>query len=223
MNLKKTRGQCHFCKASYTRAGMKKHLVKCEKRVKKLLSSQQSKQNLFLLEIYGGYKGEYWLFIELSTESTLNDLDKYLRGIWLECCGHLSQFIINGSSYGSDYTGDCCQYTMNKKLKNVIQPGLEFIHEYDFGSTTKLTLFVVDKRSGVSETQKLTQIARNNPPEIRCNMCGSSDATTMCMNCLWNDQGGFLCDKCLVTHQCDEETYMPVVNSPRMGVCGYTG
>lgn len=223
MNRKKTRGQCYFCNASYTRTGMRKHLMKCDKRAKSTLLSQQSKRDLFLLEICGGYKGSHWLFVELSTTSTLNDLDIYLRGIWLECCGHLSRFIINGSSYGSDNTEDCCQYKMKKKLKDMIYPGLDFYHEYDFGSTTKLTLFVVDKRYGMLETRKLTQIARNEPPVFRCNICGINEATTICMNCLWNDQGGFICDKCLVTHQCDEDIYMPVVNSPRMGVCGYTG
>jgi hypothetical protein len=33
----------------------------------------------------------------------------------------------------------------------------------------------------------------------------------------------FYCDKCLTKHECGDEMSLPVVNSPRMGVCGYCG
>ena len=44
--------------------------------------------------------------------ATLEELDHYLRTIWLECCGHLSQFTIGGMLYdrpGADsgYLGVC--------------------------------------------------------------------------------------------------------------------
>jgi hypothetical protein len=33
----------------------------------------------------------------------------------------------------------------------------------------------------------------------------------------------FFCDKCGKKHKSHDEMFLPVVNSPRMGVCGYTG
>jgi hypothetical protein len=33
----------------------------------------------------------------------------------------------------------------------------------------------------------------------------------------------FYCEKCLAENECEEEMALPVVNSPRMGVCGYAG
>jgi hypothetical protein len=40
----------------------------------------------------------------------------------------------------------------------------------------------------------------------------------MCVEC-----ESFVCDQCQNSHECGEEMIMPVVNSPRMGVCGYAG
>lgn len=33
----------------------------------------------------------------------------------------------------------------------------------------------------------------------------------------------FLCEECIEDHDCDEEMFLDVCNSPRMGVCGYNG
>lgn len=52
------------------------------------------------------------MFVEIKETETLKALDRFLRDIWVECCGHLSEFDINGviydcypeDTYGS---GDC--------------------------------------------------------------------------------------------------------------------
>ncbi len=36
---------------------------------------------------------------------------------------------------------------------------------------------------------------------------------------IWEDY----CDKCIEAHECGEDYVMPIVNSPRTGVCGYVG
>ena len=38
----------------------------------------------------------------MPASDTLADLDDFLRAIWLECCGHLSEFTIGGTSYSSE-------------------------------------------------------------------------------------------------------------------------
>ena len=41
-------------------------------------------------------------------------------------------------------------------------------------------------------------------------------------NCLWSDEG-WLCDERAPDHPCGEGMLLPVVNSPRVGMRGYTG
>ena len=40
-----------------------------------------------------------WRLAFSSARPTSEDPDEYLRAIWLECCGHLSQFNIGGMLY----------------------------------------------------------------------------------------------------------------------------
>ena len=80
---------------------------------------------------------EYWLYISVSTKATLKDIDKFLRDIWLECCGHFSAFTIEGEHYASD------SKRMSTKVDRVLFEELSFIHEYDFGSTTTLKSHIV--------------------------------------------------------------------------------
>jgi hypothetical protein len=42
-------------------------------------------------------------------------------------------------------------------------------------------------------------------------------------DCGWRTRSNSFCQDCLVEHECGEEMALPVVNSPRMGVCGYAG
>ncbi len=62
-----------------------------------------------------------------------------------------------------------------------------------------------------------------------CALCKStfdkSGMTKHLQSCLGETQGdaGWLCDSCAEDHKCGEDMLLPVVNSPRTGVCGYTG
>ena len=66
----------------------------------------------------------------------------------------------------------------------------------------------------------LISLARNLPPKILC-ACGEL-ATQVCGQCNY-DATSWLCKKCAAKHECGEEMFLPVVNSPRVGVCAYTG
>jgi hypothetical protein len=66
-------------------------------------------------------------------------------------------------------------------------------------------------------------LARNDAPQIACDQCGTGKpATQICTECMYQT-GGWLCDDCITTHDCDPAMLLPVVNSPRAGICGYTG
>lgn len=42
------------------------------------------------------------------------------------------------------------------------------------------------------------------------------------MECIYYDEG-YYCKECAPKHECGEQMMLPVLNSPRTGVCGYDG
>jgi len=70
---------------------------------------------------------------------------------------------------------------------------------------------------------KVKILARNEPPEMICG-CGE-EAKWVCPICVLENTGEdcYFCDECTKGHECGEEMLLPVVNSPRCGVCGYEG
>ncbi|MFH0875696.1 MAG: hypothetical protein V1859_07195 [archaeon] len=110
---------------------------------------------------------------------------------------------------------------MNSRIGKVLSVGTKFTHEYDFGTTTELELEVIDKQEGSSK--KIEVVSRNNMPDFRCK-CGEK-ASEICSQCIWEVGGvkALVCKKCAKKHKCGEDMLLPVVNSPRMGMCGYTG
>ena len=64
-------------------------------------------------------------------------------------------------------------------------------------------------------------LARNDPPPIVCEVCGKP-AVQVCSQCIYSGEG-WVCDEHAADHPYGEEMMLPVVNSPRVGMCGYTG
>lgn len=208
-------GVCAICKTTVSKRGMKKHLKgHLEENGKNLKTTggQKPPAKLFHLLVEGyGISGDlYWMHLKALGSARLRDLDRFLRDTWLECCGHMSAF--------SDKEGDI---EMGEKLGNILMPGQELVYEYDFGSPTELRLTVVSEFEGSMKKGQVEILARNEAPQIKCGRC-ENPATTICVECIY-DGGGWLCDKCARKHGCDKEMFLPVVNSPRSGVCGYTG
>src|SRR5207237_6336856 len=121
---------------------------------------------------------QYWLHVEMRGPATLAELDGFLRDIWLECCGHLSAFRIEGKSYSvaPDDSGwsDQDEEDMQVPVEVVLRPGLHAEYEYDFGSTTSLHIKVVGERTGAAlGKERLQLLARNDAPAIPCGVCGA--------------------------------------------------
>jgi len=229
-----SKGKCNFCQAEFSKSGMTRHLETCMQRAVNAPDQvaaggrqKTQKTRVFHLLVEGYYLPIYWMHLEVPAAITLAELDRFLRDIWLECCGHLSAFEIGGVRYSSDAdmnegwvsTGK----SMRVSLDKVLSPGQACSYEYDFGSTTELRLKVVSEREieGLWKAKQVKVIARNNPPVVPCDMCGKP-ATEICSQCMY-DSNGSLCDECAKDHECGEEMLLPAVNSPRAGVCGYTG
>jgi hypothetical protein len=181
-------------------------------------TSRSKMDTIYHIKIYS--HKPYWLHIEAKSIATLLDLDDFLRDIWLECCYHLSEFTINGIRYSGSNSGDDWwgieSESMNIELRKILKVKDKFEYEYDFGSTTYLEGQIFAERKGILE-DKIRILARNNPPKFECMDC-NTEATRICMEC-----NRFYCDQCLTKHECGDEMALPVVNSPRMGVCNYGG
>ncbi len=235
---KQTKGYCKYCGKEYTKGGVLRHLPICKERKGKLdEETGKTKCGYFQVVIQGKYDKDYWLIIEINENAMLKELDKFIRDIWVECCGHLSMFEINGVRYevcpNTDGFWGAPARSMNCKLKDVFSVGDIATYEYDFGSTTELILNLHSYGVGDQKKEKIVILSRNNPIEIICSQCGKNKAE-------WVDPQGFYdgnpfwCDECLHAdvEEDESETFeeyyspeflLPVCNSPRMGVCGYKG
>lgn len=103
----------------------------------------------------------------------------------------------------------------------VFTEGVTAEYVYDFGSSTELLIKFMGRREGKFKGFVPKIMARNLPQDIKCCVCGAP-ATELCVYCIYDDKGEF-CDQHAAEHKCGPEALLPVVNSPRMGVCGYTG
>jgi hypothetical protein len=215
MARKAYHGTCLLCGKRLSKAGITRHLKAC-------IAShpgpghKTKEGDLVHLRVESTYSPLYWLDIEMPGVRTLAHLDQFLRKEWLECCGHLSSFYIRTHSYGDGYE----DRSMAPLLKRVLpEPGIPFSYEYDFGSTTRLTLRVVAWRQGPIPGEPVRILARNEPPVWPCAVCGKP-AQWVCSFC-FDEPAPFYCDEHGTTHECEEDGLSPVVDSPRMGVCGY--
>lgn len=228
MTRQTSKGTCSFCHREFSKASMTRHLETCEQRAAIQAeegSHQKARQTRAFHLVVAGYRlPMYWMHLEVSAGTTLATLDRFLRDTWLECCGHLSAFEIGGVRYTVDaglYDWDTSGKNMQVRLDKVLKPGQTCSYEYDFGSTTELTMKVISEQEVGVQKKAIQILARNNLPLVPCDMCGEP-ATTFCTQCVYEDKG-CLCNACAKDHECGEEMLLPMVNSPRAGVCGYTG
>jgi len=206
----KSEGKCLFCNKTFAKAGINRHLDSHLSEMS--VSGKSGKSFLVKIETDKNWSNTpYFLSIWVDGEATMKNIDKFLRDIWLECCEHLSKFYDVG---------------MQQKARNIFAKGLRLDYEYDFGSSTLLTLTVM-KEYPIKADQKIVLLSRNEPLHIMCAICGKAPATQICVVCMDEDINAEFCDKCAPQHseKCEDfaDASMPIVNSPRIGICGYTG
>jgi hypothetical protein len=212
MRQKATKGACTLCGKEYSRSGMGKHLVSCL-RQQPAESIEEDQRISLHLQVMTRYPSGYWLHLQVDERATFKTLDTFLRNLWLECCGHMSRFFVGQQTIG-----------MQGRLAASLRSDDEIDYDYDMGETTELRIKVLGKYQGLAPSGKsIVILARNHPPEIPCDVCEQHPAVRICPECNWEGDG-WLCQKCATDHSCgDEADYLPIPNSPRAGVCGYTG
>lgn len=208
-----TTGQCTNCKQKCNPNEAIPHILNC------LSNDTHFDSEGFIVKVsWVEQPNLYWMFLALSKDISLTLLDSLLRTLWLECCGHLSEFTINGRSYLSHTeSGNRTSY-FRTKIGQIFTPGMTIGYAYDMGSTTELKLEVFDIIPFYKKEMRL--LMRNDPPVYPCESC-KKPSKGICAYC-----SGTVCDDCIKDHSCvvkEGNTYMilPIVNSPRTGVCGY--
>ena len=211
----KTKGRCSVCGTECTPIKARTHLLECTAQAKSTTKG-------YLVRVsWAAQPNLYWMFIALPQEASLSLLDQFLRNTWVECCGHLSEFIIEDYCYESHTESGSSSHSMNKKVEQLLSPGMQFEYVYDMGSSTRLILGVMDAIT-IGTPKKITILMRNDLPVFPCESC-KMPSEIICSFC-----GKRMCSDCSEEHPCaveEDETYMltPLLNSPRSGVCGYGG
>jgi hypothetical protein len=218
MMANQPRGQCAFCGHETTKGSMGKHLTSCPRRQEQVASAGSGKpQTLIHLRVQDGYQGTYWFDAEVRGTATLDAVDEYLRAIWLECCGHMSKFTIGGWG-GRDVS-------KSRRVDAVFTDGTELIHIYDFGTESLTRLKAVGSRNAAPLGRRpIVLMARNLAPAVTCVEC-DQQASHLCQECQQDwDSLGTLCEQHAKAHPHEEYGEpIEIVNSPRLGLCGYSG
>ena len=201
-------GKCQLCGRQASKVLMARHVAACA------AAHDASGPQHFIVQLRVDAAGDprYWLYVEARSDASLQQLDALLRRVWLECCGHMSAF-----------RGGQHQPAMRSRNGVALErKGLKFAYDYDFGSTTTLSGQVLGAREGSLGRLATRLLARNDPPQWSCELC-AKPATVVCPFCIGSGPWMF-CEVHARRHSCaEEEAFLPVVNSPRMGVCAYTG
>ena len=249
MTTIKSEGKCVFCDKAFSKGGINRHLQKHLEE--KSLQNKPGKS--FLLKIESDPRwgaAPYFLSLWIDGETTMDTLDDFLRKIWLECCGHMSAFVNPDNArrhtgmfdmmdaYDLLDQGRVKEYEkameelkgevpLSRKAKKVFYKDLKLQYQYDFGSTTQLQVTVVGEYP-IKADQKIVLLSRNEPLGLKCEQCEKNTAVVLCSVCFGYEDEGLFCPTCAKKHAKTCEDFraysaMPVVNSPRMGVCAYVG
>ena len=209
-NELKSEGECKYCKEMVAHNKITTHFTKHLKEIAKAKTTAKQSAHLVISA------GPYFLHVLISADTALEELDQFLRKIWLECCGHLSSF-----SY--ERWGD--EMEMDTEIVDAFSFKNKLEYCYDFGTSTELTISL--KNIYAIETEELVLLSRNEPLKILCSKCNKNIATSICSVHLYDGEG-YLCKDCEKTHKKECEDYadyakMKLVNSPRVGDCAYEG
>jgi hypothetical protein len=207
----KSEGKCLYCDELLSQSAIGRHLAKHLGLMEKE-SAGKSQSNFCHVEVEAG---EMFLHLLVKGDAPMKTIDGFLRDIWLECCGHLSGF--GHKKF---------KIKMKDRVEDVFQPKVKIYHDYDYGTTTRVFLNA-KKQYQLALKEQIILLSRNEPLKLMCALCEIEPAINLCSVCCYQEMA-FYCKKCSKKHAKTCEDFadyaeMPVVNSPRMGECGYIG
>ena len=210
MMARASKGHCFKCGAMLGRVAMLNH-------VQKERSEFGNDEKCTILEI-SSFSKSFWMVVEAGEDTNLKELDIFLREAWMECCGHLSMFVPKSNTPWREK-----EISKSKMISSFLE-GPELAYLYDFGTTSYAQIKVISTSSREKCKGSIRILARNDPVHPRCEKCGT-DATLVLWDSFDENEYSALCEDCgkKYEHPVDRGKYAPYANSPRMGLCGYTG
>jgi len=210
-NELKSEGRCLYCDELLSQSVIGRHLAKHLEQMEKDAAGKNP-ANYCHVEVEAN---EMFLHLLVKGDASMKTIDGLLRDIWLECCGHLSGF--GHKSF---------KIKIKDRVEDVFQPKVKIYHDYDYGTTTRVFLNA-KKQYQLNLKEQIILLSRNEPLKLKCVSCKTEPAINICSVCCYQEMA-FFCRKCSAKHaktceDFDDYAKMPVVNSPRMGECGYTG
>lgn len=203
-------GQCIYCGEMFKQSGMVRHLATHLSAMEKETEANVMAYHLNI------HAGEMFLQVLVKGSASFKTLDTFLRKIWVDCCDHMSDF------HHKNF-----RIRKSQSFADVLSPRLKFEYRYDYGSTTEFSIQVAAAYK-IDPKKDLVLLSRNEPLKFVCRTCNEKPATSICTTHMYESDECLFCNECAAKHGDECEDFlnyaeMPVVNSPRMGVCGYTG
>ena len=118
----------------------------------------------------------YWMELLVHADVTLQEIDTLLRETWLECCDHLSAFIL-GDLWVPDPDDPAPSDPMdddededeegliglNTQYSTAVPPGRSVKYHYDFGDTSEIILTTKSLHEVGQNLPRISLLARNSP------------------------------------------------------------
>jgi hypothetical protein len=162
----KSEGKCLYCGKTFVKTGLNRHLKSHIER--KSTENPKGKSYLVKVETDPRYSSRpYFLTLWVDGTATMIDIDDLLRGIWLECCEHMSAFTNPANKSKNKMweidramklleQGKQKEYDklmeesdgdvpMERKVNKDFHKDLKLKYEYDLGSSTCLQQTVLNE------------------------------------------------------------------------------
>lgn len=181
------KGKCYYCGNEYQRRGMTRHLKACKARKEALegetVTESVALHGYYTIKVQDHWNDRFWMYVMVREDATFKLLDDFFRGIWLECCNHLSEFTVGYDTFISDkgaggFVDTFDEYGMDVRLQGLLGEGDHFKYVYDFGESSHLDLNVMDYHGGLPMDGAIYIAARNlpvfedSPNSPRVGICG---------------------------------------------------
>lgn len=99
----------------------------------------------------------WWMLIAVPASLDLGQLDRFFRGVWMECgCGHLSMF---------NYSRRCGSDLKFHKKLNELQLEKKLVYSYDFGGTERVLIEHLGTLNHGIKSNFAVVLSRNSIPK----------------------------------------------------------
>ena len=188
-------GMCNICRTTLFGNEARGHIARCVEirhGIRGTRAALKGRGRTVHISV-GSPERPHWIELGVRADTTLHELDRFLRSVWLACCGHLSHFDVGGVVYSMmvprpqddfeflpmDEREEQWRH-MGRTVGTAIPPATWFEHVFDYGTTTELELRHVGEFEGLVQAlspmqpwhgRKIIVLARNHPLQS-CRLCG---------------------------------------------------